>query len=253
MPKTAAYAVPALDKGLDVLEALSAATVPQSLGELAAALNRSSSELFRMLNCLERRGYVAREPVGGRYTLTLRLFALAHAHSPVDQLLRAALVPMRRLVERTGESCHLGVLQQGQLLVIAQEESPRPVRISVAVGAAFDAVETASGRLLLAHLEDLARAAALARSPAWQRASARARAALEKELASIVRCGLSLALDETHQGVRDASALVGRPGVATAALALPVLEPARGGPPAAELHAALRATAAEITAQLGLS
>ena len=74
MPKTPNYPVPALEKGLDIVETLAAAAVPQSLAELADALDRSSSELFRMLNCLERRGYVKRDGSSGKYALTLRLY-----------------------------------------------------------------------------------------------------------------------------------------------------------------------------------
>ena len=60
LPKTtagSAYPVPALEKGLDLLELLSARADPQSLTALARTLGRSSSELFRMITCLERRGY----------------------------------------------------------------------------------------------------------------------------------------------------------------------------------------------------
>jgi DNA-binding IclR family transcriptional regulator len=60
LPATS-YPVPALEKGLDLLEFLSAQGVPQSLADLARGLGRSASEIFRMLNCLERRGYIGRD------------------------------------------------------------------------------------------------------------------------------------------------------------------------------------------------
>ena len=59
LPATS-YPVPALEKGLDLLEFLSAQRVPQSLNDLARGLGKSPSEIFRMLNCLERRGYIVR-------------------------------------------------------------------------------------------------------------------------------------------------------------------------------------------------
>ena len=89
MAKGPHYPVPALEKGLDLLETLAAAAVPQSLAELATTLERSSSELFRMLNCLERRGYITRDAVSGKYGLTLKLYTLAHAHSIMEKLLHA--------------------------------------------------------------------------------------------------------------------------------------------------------------------
>src|SRR5438132_9562252 len=104
MAKPPHYPVPALEKGLDVLESLAAAAVPQSLAELAAQLERSSSELFRMLNCLERRGYIVRDPLAGKYGLTLKLYTLAHAHSVMEKLLHAAATPMQALTEKMRES-----------------------------------------------------------------------------------------------------------------------------------------------------
>lgn len=254
MPDLPAYPVPALEKGLDLLEALAAAAVPQSLAGLAARQARSSSELFRMLNCLQRRGYVTRDPVSGKYGLSLKLFALAHGHSVADKLLAAAREPMRELTERVRESCHLGLLERGRLLVVAQEECPEPVRLSIEVGGRFDPVATASGRLLLAHLAPADRAAAVAASPSGRRLTARGRARLEAELARVRRRGVSTAESETVEGVRDVAVLVGRPPAGPLA-ALTVTRPRRrrGGPDDAAVLAAARSAARAITAALGLS
>jgi DNA-binding IclR family transcriptional regulator len=56
------YFAPALEKGLDVLEALAVARTPQTLAQLARTLNRTSSELFRMIDALEKRFYIIRDP-----------------------------------------------------------------------------------------------------------------------------------------------------------------------------------------------
>src|ERR1043165_5034011 len=84
------YHVPALEKGLDILECLAAQGVPMTQAQIARAIGRGSNELFRMLTTLERRGYIQRDPVSGAYGLTLRLFELSHTHSPLQDLLRAA-------------------------------------------------------------------------------------------------------------------------------------------------------------------
>ncbi len=242
MPRTPEYPVPALEKGLDIVEALAAEAAPQSLGELAAGLKRSSSELFRMLNCLERRGYVAREAVSGKYGLTLKLFALSHVHSVTEKLLLAARGPMQGLTERFQVSCHLSVLERGRLLVVAQEMSPEPVRISIEVGATFEAAKTASGRLLLAWSGE---SAARGEGKTWK--------ALEKIFAQIRTSGVSVAESETIEGVRDLAVLVGRPEAGVMA-ALAVTRLLRRGQRADEgaLLAGMRSAAAEITEGLGL-
>lgn len=42
----------------------------------------TSSELFRMVTVLSRRGYIEQQE-GDRYSLTLKLFELAHRHKPI--------------------------------------------------------------------------------------------------------------------------------------------------------------------------
>ena len=53
------YSAPALEKGLDILELLSRRSQSLTLSQIAAALGRSVNELFRMVQVLEARGYVA--------------------------------------------------------------------------------------------------------------------------------------------------------------------------------------------------
>lgn len=90
MPSKPDYSVPALEKGLDILEVLSAAPEPLSLTALARVLNKGNNEIFRMLNLLEQRRYVLRSEAGMN-RLSSRLFQIAHAQCGVRQLLDAAL------------------------------------------------------------------------------------------------------------------------------------------------------------------
>lgn len=254
MPKSPAYPVPALEKGLDILETLAAASEPRSLAELAAGLERSRSELFRMLACLEQRGYLSRDEASGKYGLTLKLYSLTHAHAPMEKLLGAARRPMQALTEATGESCHLSVLDRGRLLVVAQQESPARVRLSIEVGGEFDPVSTASGRLLLAALDEAGVDEALAASPAGRELGGRGRKAFLATLAELGRLGVSTAESETIEGVHDVAVAVGRAG-ASGHAALAVTRLRRRGTRADEaaLVKAMQAAAAEITRTLGLS
>jgi DNA-binding IclR family transcriptional regulator len=148
------YSAPALEKGLDILEHLAQQPMPISLTDMARALGRTSSEIFRMLALLERRGYVRRTPESGRYVLSLRLYLLGRAHNPLGHLLSAAQLPMQTLTERTLESCHLAIIRDGRLHIIARAEAPKPIRLTVEAGAAFEAGSTTSGRLIASMLDD---------------------------------------------------------------------------------------------------
>lgn len=52
------YRAPALEKGLDVLELLSSHGRPMTPSQMSVTLKRSVSELFRMIQVLEFRGYI---------------------------------------------------------------------------------------------------------------------------------------------------------------------------------------------------
>ena len=253
MSTTPDYRVPALERGLDIIEALAVAAIPQSLTDLATRLDRSASTLFRMLNCLERRHYVSRDPLSGKYALSLKLFALAHTHSPVEALLRAARQPMQDLVEEVRESCHLSLLDRGELLVIAQSDSPEPVRLSIEVGARFDPVLTLSGRLLLAQLEPEARLRGLERSPSASGWSVRRRNDFLAELDTLRGIRTPTVEDESFAGVEDLAVVLGDPAMGLqAALAISRFRRAGKRPGVAALHRRLRETAAAISTQIGL-
>src|SRR3954447_20080201 len=148
------YAVPALERGLEILEAMALNDVAQSLSEIAAELELSPGAVFRTMACLERRGYVNREGPKDLYRLTLRLFELSHAAAPMKRLLAVALPEMRSLAGDIGQSCHLGVEADGELLVVADVESPRPVNLAFRIGARWPLLTAVWGRVLLAHQPD---------------------------------------------------------------------------------------------------
>lgn len=78
------YKAPALEKGLDILELLSAQAVGLNQKEIAQALGRSVNEIFRMLVCLKNRGYITQTEGSDRFELSLKMFELSHQHSPLN-------------------------------------------------------------------------------------------------------------------------------------------------------------------------
>lgn len=203
------YRVPALEKGLDVLEVLSSTSEPLSLSRVSEMTDRTTSELFRTLNCLVERGYVIKDDVSGKYQLTLKLFQLAHRHSPLDHLLQAAEVPMQDLARQIRESCHLSILYNKRLLVLSQALSPSKIRISLSVGATFSPVNTVSGRLLLAALTSHEAAAVVENNPDYLEMSQIERDRFHERLQLVRDTGISKASDESFIGLQDVAVLVG--------------------------------------------
>jgi DNA-binding IclR family transcriptional regulator len=153
------YAVPALEKALDILELLADQAGGLSQTAIADATGRSVGQIFRVLASLERRGYLVRDRQSGLYGLSTMLFDLAHRHPPLRGLVLRATAPMRELAEQIRQSCNLSVLDLGRVRVIAQVESPADFGYRVRVGALFQVGGTATGSVLVAGAADDVRAA----------------------------------------------------------------------------------------------
>jgi len=156
------YRAPALDKGLDILELLSEQKEGLTRAEIMKALGRNASEIYRMLERLVARQYVMRSPGGDRYTLSLKLFALAHRHPPMHRFLTEAVPEMQRFADTAEQSCHLTVYDRGNLLVIAQVDGPGTWGLSIRLGSRVGLVDTASGQVMLAFQTEDERARMLA-------------------------------------------------------------------------------------------
>jgi DNA-binding IclR family transcriptional regulator len=250
--RRAKYSVPAVEKALDVLEYLSEQAVPVTQAQIARALGRQAGEIFRLLTCLELRGYLRRDADTGGYALTLKLFELSRTHSPYEDLLAAAQPWMRRLAGEIREGCHLSVLHRDRVLVLAQEESPRPFRLSVEVGSLHSPLHTTSGRVLLAQLPEIRRDALLARVPEWEAEGATAQAAFLRRLKELQRRGHERSEGERFVGTLDLGVPIGSPGSSIgAALTISTLKH-KEGPDLDAILPHLLSAARAIAAEAGL-
>jgi len=233
------YAVPALDKALDILELLADQNGALSQSAIADAVDRSVGEIFRVLQTLEKRGYLLRDPASGLYSLSMRTFELAHRHPPLRGLVQAALAPMRALSESTRQSCNLSVLDAGRVRVIAQIESPADFGFRVRVGAEFDVSATATGIALAAFAEPSVRAS-IAVTPE-----------LSAALVNAAALGYVEAADSLQPGIIDLVVPVfGHRGAVLAALTVPYVATTFSGHDHAEVRERTQAAARSISSAL---
>jgi DNA-binding IclR family transcriptional regulator len=244
-----AYATPALDKGLDVLELLAHQAEGLTKSQIARELNRTVSEIFRMLLCLERRGYIA-QLAGERYSLTLKLFKMVQEHPPTERLIVDALPVMHRLAHDTLQSCHMGVVDGGRVAFLAQVNAPTNVGFYVKLGSTADLMEAATGHVILAHQDEAQCERSLAE---WVRETGRkVPRDLEGHLARIRKTGYEKRASYLVKGVVNISfPIFDERGSAIAALTVPYIQHNAGSMAQSAVIAALRAAAAEITAAMG--
>lgn len=242
------YRAPALEKGLDVLELLAAENVPLNLSTISDRLGRSAGELFRMLQVLEFKGFITFSETGAGYVLTNKLFALGMAQAPVRSLLEIALPIMRRLSHTIGQSCHVAVPSEDQIVVVARIERPGDLGFSVRVGYRREIARATSGLVLFAFQNDEVRRAWLRRCGLKGNAAA----AFVTQADAVRARGFHQAASHFVQGIVDLSAPVLRGESAIAALTVPF---AHSIPLVASKEAAIarvREAAANIASELAL-
>jgi DNA-binding IclR family transcriptional regulator len=146
----ARYNVPALEKGLEILELLARMPTPLTLTAISSELQRSTGEVYRILQFLDHSDYIVRNREGDTYALSMKMFHLSHAQPPLRSLTSAAVPIMEDLAVKAGQSCHLAVLSRTNITIVANITSPLPLTYGVRLGAQFPAWETSSGILLCA-------------------------------------------------------------------------------------------------------
>ena len=248
-----AYSVPAIEKALDILEYLADQGVARTRTQIARALGRGPSELFRMLTCLENRGYLYRDPASGGYSLSLRLFELSRIHSPYESILRVARPAMHQLTLEIGESCHLSVLYKNKLLVLAQEESPQPFRYSVEIGAVHPLHLMPSGRIILANMDQADRDEILTRDADYQRLDQKQKSGFMRRLDLIRRRGYEMTTGEIIVGLINVGVLIGTPKYQTKAALMVSILKRPGQAPASGLLPTVKQCAQSINRSLGLN
>jgi DNA-binding IclR family transcriptional regulator len=211
------YRAPALEKGLDVLELLAAEKVPLNLSAVSQRLGRSSGELFRMLQVLEFKGFITTSENGAGYVLTNKLFALAMAQAPVRSLVETALPVMRKLTLEIGQSCHIAVASEDQIVVITRIERPGDLGFSVRIGYRREIARAASGLVLFAYQDDQVRNVWLKRC----RLKGQAAEAFVERANRVRERGYHEADSDFVRGIVDLSAPILRGETAVAALTCP--------------------------------
>jgi len=144
------YRAPALEKGLDIIEVLAASPRPMPPKLISERLNKSVSELFRMVQVLESRGYVAMAENQSGYELTNKLFSLGLSRGVSKNLLDHAIPAMRALSENILQACHLTVASDDQVVVIGQMDAPAAPSFHIRVGFRQNLVDATAGAVLYA-------------------------------------------------------------------------------------------------------
>ncbi len=215
--------VPALQRGLALLQDL--ATRPQgaSQTELAGRLGLSPTTVHRLALALEELGYLQKVPGSRLWRVTQKLLLLGQPHSGTRSLVEACLPSMRRILEETLETTQLCVLLETSCVLLEQLPSRHPFKYLVDPGSRVPVHCCAPGKAILAFLPE-GEAEALVESlkfEAFTRNSLRSAEEFFRELEEVRQRGYAVDRAEHFEGIHCVAApLLDLHGVAFGAITI---------------------------------
>lgn len=146
------YMVPALSRGLALLEAFSADRPALSLVDLSREIGISRSSAFRLVHTLVDLGYLQRDEPTKTYRLGPRVLDLGFGFLASQELVEVAQPRLNILRDETGCSAHLGVLDGRDVVYLVRCAANRTLTSNIQVGARLPAYAASMGRVILAFL-----------------------------------------------------------------------------------------------------
>ena len=241
-----------IDRSLQILDMLTENNREMSAYELCKEIGAPPSTVYRLVDELVDRGLLSRRD-NGQLWLGPRLMRYGLCYRAKIDLFAEARREMRRLCDETGETVQLCARDEGMMTVIAMVEGPGHFRVTSDVGTRVPLNWTASGRLLLGHLDTDERTAAFARS-AQPSPTGRAEtdaAVLARQSAEDFQNRLAIQMGQSEYAVACIAAPIRDERGACAATISIVLADRQAEQRAAELADAVRASARRIEAAVG--
>jgi len=194
--------VPAVARMLDLVEFLAGSDRPYGINELARALRLPVNSVFRILNCLQARGFVESHAPAGGFQLGTGFFSLGmRLHARFD-LRRRARHRLEALARDTGETAQLHIPDGRDLLVLDVAAPPAPFFLQVVPGTRLEYHAGAFGKAILAFLPEAEALRRLPRRlPAFTPNTLTDPRALLAELAAVRGTGLAYDREERVTGV----------------------------------------------------
>lgn len=154
MIKKVNYNIRVLERAIRVLDLL-AEKEPRKLSELSNVLNISSTTMFRILETLAEHQYVLRDEQKKGYRLGIRCLELSSAYYEQDDIRKIALTDLDWLRDKTGETVHMGVLDNMEVVYIEKLQGLHAIGLmSSRIGRRSPSYCTGLGKALIAY-EDL--------------------------------------------------------------------------------------------------
>jgi DNA-binding IclR family transcriptional regulator len=199
-----------LQRGLVILDAFGGHTEDLGVNEIARLVNLHKSTVSRLCATLEQAGYLERVPASGRFRLGMRLRQLVGGWSPSPDLRAAARPILESIVDKTGETAHLGQLQSSDLITVEVVEGHHLMRMQGRIGQRQLFHASALGLAILAQVPAAQVDELLGKGPLERLTphTVTDRRQLRQRLAEIRATGYSVDFEGVEEGLRCVGAAI---------------------------------------------
>jgi DNA-binding IclR family transcriptional regulator len=144
----------AVERALTMLEMVAQSPDGLSNAEISRKLNIPKSSASYILRTLETRGYFTRDAESAKYRVGLKILSLSRGALGGLDVRGVALPVMRRLMQQTGLTCHLAVLDGCDAVYIEKVEPEGFIRMDTWVGRRMRVHATSVGKAIVAHIPE---------------------------------------------------------------------------------------------------
>lgn len=147
------YRIPALEKAIAILELIATSEKEYTITEIHKKLNISKSTVFTTLTVLESYDFVKKNDKG-YYDIGFKLYQLGMKYVSNIDLIKIARPYLKRLMEETGFTVHLGILDEGEVLFVDKVEPNTFIKFSTFPGMRSALHISSLGKAICAFLDE---------------------------------------------------------------------------------------------------
>ncbi len=177
---------------LEILTLLSSAPRGMTLTQIASAIGAPKSSIVPVVRTMAEKKFITRDRESGGYLIGISSFLAGNAYSKTNAALQFIRDEMQAIVSQVNEICHLGVLDNNEVLYIAKEDCQDSIRVISHIGKRLPVYCTALGKALICDWDrrDIDRAFPDGFTPFTPKTIV-SKDALEAELSAVRRRGIA--------------------------------------------------------------